>query len=517
METFASFSPRDVVVVDFIRKFFRLHRREGIVGIFLAVLLIGVVFANSASSRVLVKQSQFVPSFSVSPVASDSSTWYCSLPQAKYFGKRSLSLVLTNTSKFSQTASIYIYSKNAKAKHLKMKIPGGSLRRFGMRGLYKSATGVSADFTGGADLVSLVASLPSSNVEGFCQPSPGPTWIVQGFNTVSASKGFLSIFNPFATDAIVDISFVTPTGPVDPGPLQAVVVPAFSSIDVRLADWFQNTPAITASIQTRIGRIVAGGFEVRSDSKANGMVFASTTPEIFANTDFPLLVQTANQSVDLNLENLSSSQKNVLISIKTLSAQTTVKAPAIGHGAKVSTISETVPPQSSLVVPLKAVASVPVGSFFFVRVHSNYTVAALATLAGSDLGPLNGYFIESGYGSYWPSWLSMLDISPFGAKYNQLALYYGGGQVVSARGSQTALFSKAFVDGQAPSSKQSGIDANAGIGVVPSPSSVQLFPTTNSVGFPDLFTLRSSAPTEMALAYVTPEGSIIPIPSIPLD
>ncbi len=61
-------------------------------------------------------------------------------------------------------------------------------------------------------------------------------WHFAAGTTVQGAQLWLALFNPFADDAIVDIGFLTNTGPFAPGELQGFVVPGHSRVTVPVHD-----------------------------------------------------------------------------------------------------------------------------------------------------------------------------------------------------------------------------------------------------------------------------------------
>ncbi len=484
-----------------------LKRRAPEIVVFVLIVALAVTTAvfNVVSGRQVLK-THFVPSLSVSPVAADSSTWYCVLPPSDLLKGDSVDVYLINGSKFRQSVTVETYGSGRNTSTTNLSLSSASSQSFTEKLLAKASIGVTAFFTGGADLVMARLSGSFGGTETFCHPSPGPNWILQGFSTEGNSDGYLQVFNPFSSDAIVDVTFMTPSGPSAPGPLQAVVLAAHQTMSVKLSDWFQSTSTIGATVSTRIGRVLSGGVEVRSDSRSTGTSFILASPETFSETLFPLLTQTANQSAILHLINVTNADATVAVRVTDLSSSTR-------RSNRISTsFREQIPAYSTISVPLKAAPGVPVGSFFSLSLKSNSQIASSIELIGSTLGPLLGFSMISGVGTYWHRWVSVLTSPPFTSTYKQVAVSYQPN-----KRSATALLSKLFVNGRIPLATDTGIDSVAGVTLGAGSSSFSVLPTDNSTGFPNLFELQSSSSAVDALAYIQSDGSMVPIPSIAVD
>ena len=485
--------------------FIKRRTPEVVVALIVFLLVVLTAVFNVASGRQVLR-TNFVPSLSVSPVAADSSTWYCVLPPSDLLKGDSVDVYLINGSKYRQSVTVETYRGGSSASTVNLSLASASSQSVSEQLQAKGSIGVTAFFTGGADLVVARLSGSFGSSETFCHPSPGPNWIVQGFSTEGNSDGYLQIFNPFSSDAIVDVTFMTPSGPSAPGPLQAVVLAAHQSMSVKISDWFQGTSGIGATVSTRIGRVLSGGVEVRSDTHSTGTSFILASPETFSQMQFPLLTQTANQSAILRLINVTNTNSTVTVKVTDLSSSSK-------QSKRISTsFQEQIPAYSTISVPLKAAPGVPVGSFFSLAVKSTSQIGSSIELVGSALGPLLGFSLVSGVGTFWPGWISVLTSPPFTSTYKQVAVSYQ-----SSLRNSTALLSKLFVNGKSPLSTDTGIDSVAGVSLSSGSNSFSVLPTDNSTGFPDLFEIHASSPSLVAIAYIQSDGSMVPVPSIALD
>ena len=458
----------------------------------------------------------FAPAFSVSPASSDSSTWYCAVPRLDKAPGVSIELELTNLTVRAQRAAIDFYAANGTDVHKSVSVAAASNRQVALSLPADKPGGVEIAFPGGGNVVGLMATGTQGYSQLLCQPSPGPQWLVEGMSTLGNSTGGLAVFNPFAADAIVDISFLTPSGFQQPGPLQAIVLKGHSTTEVYLPDWLQGVDPIAAQVTTRIGRVVAGAIEVRSDSAASGVVLPPVSAEIFSNYVFPLLSETTNQAVTLQLYNLSDTQQNATISIRPLASTgaespTTTQASATTVEAGSPRFKESVPAQGTLGIPLKTIASVPIGTPF--SMHVSGGVVALVVVKGSTAGPLAGLFEVPGVKIAWHRWLELAYGPPSGLAGNQVAMVVGS---AANRGSglvETFYFGRKV----SPTAQLKGIDSTAGVPFVIDRTKVQVYASSFPGGLPAAFTISTSDSTVAAMALIGADGSLTPFSQIPVS
>ena len=101
-------------------------------------------------------------------------------------------------------------------------------------------------------------------------PAAPPTdWYFAGGTTVRGTQQFLALFDPFGDDAIVDVSFVTDTGVLEPAQVQGLVVARRSRLSVPVHDLVPRQGLVAVHVHARTGRIVA----------ERSMAFDGTEPE----------------------------------------------------------------------------------------------------------------------------------------------------------------------------------------------------------------------------------------------
>lgn len=101
----------------------------------------------------------------------------------------------------------------------------------------------------------------SGIVSGPCPSAPSPTWYVPGLSTAGGGTARLYLANPFATDASVSISFMTPTGREAPILLENVSVASSSVEVIELNEFVPRQADIGVAVETRSGRVVVEGVQ----------------------------------------------------------------------------------------------------------------------------------------------------------------------------------------------------------------------------------------------------------------
>jgi uncharacterized protein DUF5719 len=96
-----------------------------------------------------------------------------------------------------------------------------------------------------------------------CVPDGRRTWFIGDGTTEEGEEAFVIIANPFASDAVVDISlFARGRAPIRDSRVTDLSIPSRSSRSVRLGTFAAGEPAIGALVQSRVGRVGVAGLGV---------------------------------------------------------------------------------------------------------------------------------------------------------------------------------------------------------------------------------------------------------------
>jgi hypothetical protein len=92
---------------------------------------------------------------------------------------------------------------------------------------------------------------------GNCSPVASPSWFFASGSSELTADQRLLLYNPFPDEAVVRISFFTPTGERSKANLADVAVPAGKWREIRVNDYILSQPLLATSIEANRGRIVA--------------------------------------------------------------------------------------------------------------------------------------------------------------------------------------------------------------------------------------------------------------------
>lgn len=103
----------------------------------------------------------------------------------------------------------------------------------------------------------VVGGAPSA--AGQCEPYPQPVWQVIGFDTTLESDSTLHLVNPYTIDAVVRVTFATPSGPSALVRTDNVLVGAGEHRALDVTDLEPEQPELAATVEVLAGRVAVQG------------------------------------------------------------------------------------------------------------------------------------------------------------------------------------------------------------------------------------------------------------------
>jgi Family of unknown function (DUF5719) len=123
---------------------------------------------------------------------------------------------------------------------------------------------------------------------GPCASATAPVWHLAAGATTRDARDVVVLFNPFPTDAIVDITFDTDAGSREPVRFQGFPVAAGTVVGVDIGDDVAREAQVSATLRTRTGRVVAERLQEFDGSLGpEGLAVALGVPEASTAWAFP--------------------------------------------------------------------------------------------------------------------------------------------------------------------------------------------------------------------------------------
>ncbi len=242
---------------------------------------------------------------SVAPADSVSSSAFCA---AGIGTGESTSVVLTNsTGRMVSGVMTALTATGTSGKvsevHRSLSVPArGQLVVHPSTGLPAAPAATTFAFTAGGVVADQSVSGPDGWSTSPCATGTATTWSFAGGATVAGSAVALAVFNPTATEAMVNVSFVTPSGPVTPQMYQGVVVPPGRVVVENVGDYVPNASDLATVVSTQSSAVVATELENRSGGPS-GLSLVLGSPQPAATWYLAQTTATPGATVQLTLAN----------------------------------------------------------------------------------------------------------------------------------------------------------------------------------------------------------------------
>ena len=241
--------------------------RPGGTGGRIVVLL--VLLGLLAGGIVLARQPSDVAAPRVTPVGVDgpvvppadavSTAWYCAAGTSAAGGAEDETIHVANLSARPITATVTVdqgTDGDPRTGRLQLEpYARGSLAVGTV--LATASPGVVVEVDGGQAVVEHEIRGNGDLAMSPCAEEPATDWYFAAGGTAKGSAQALELFNPFADDAIVDVSFLTEGGVQEPQALQGFVVGRRSKVIVPVQDLVPRQDRVATVVHTRTGRVVA--------------------------------------------------------------------------------------------------------------------------------------------------------------------------------------------------------------------------------------------------------------------
>jgi hypothetical protein len=319
---------------------------------------------------------------SVASSTNQESSWYCTWSIPGGVQSNGASLTLTNASR--STSSVRLYTSLSAKPIREVSITAWSSVSVPLSSISKTQTGgVTVIAKQGRSLASLSLPYGATEVQSPCQVTPGFYWLANDLSTLSGDQIGLSLYNPFSTDAVVDVYSVTEQGSVSPASYQGLIVPAGSTLRLRTKLLLAPVQSAAIEVRARSGRIVFGAIELRGDVHASGLTFPLVTTRPSANWIFPYVPTAPGATSTVTIANPSARVVAVDLTLAPYAASNPVSGNS-GVTENATKVSVEVAPASVSVIPLGSQFKVPPKAAFQVNVASRNQIG-IAVSVGAIL------------------------------------------------------------------------------------------------------------------------------------
>ncbi len=280
------------------------------------------------------------------PVGSESSEWYCTGGPGTD-GTAGVTIYLANAGTKAVTGSLYVTDSTGTTGVASVTVPAGGQTTVDPAAFAPGpwlATRFDLD-GGGVTATELVDGSYGWSMAP-CAAVTSSTWYFASGATTTGSTMYVSVYNPAATTAVVDLTFLTPSGAVQPRPFEGLVVPPGAVVVAEVASYVQDQASVSTIVQARSGAVVAAVLQEYSSGSTSGLSLrlGATAPQ--SRWAFPRSVDVTGGRTAFVVFNPGSTDEQVTVSTRIASgplAPFTVSVPAGSTSSVVTSTATRVP------------------------------------------------------------------------------------------------------------------------------------------------------------------------------
>ncbi|MHB8319905.1 MAG: DUF5719 family protein [Acidimicrobiales bacterium] len=469
-------------------------------------LVIVVLIGAGLADRIAGVRSTPVPAPTLAavgaPLSSESSSWYCAGGTGNSTGIANSTVYLTNTSRDPLVASAHVVNDSGVSQSKKFVLPALAEVSFVPDTVVQGnwvATRI--EVNGGGVVATQVVSGPNGWSESPCSSTIGSTWYFADGSTASGSRLLVSLYNPAATNAVVDLTCVTQQGAIQPQPFEGIVVPAGQLVEEEIGTYVQNAASVAVAAYARSGRIVANEIQLANGNGIQGVSLQLGSPATTQRATLPLSQDVPGGSSTISVFNPSSSAENVTVSVKLPSGP-------------VAPFNDTVPAQSAWSLVTSSQSRIPL----------NVAFSATVTVSGGP-GVVVSRAMSAAFGSSVPQWGSAVASVPSYLAVSGWVIPFPGTPSSPALPGATPLDLAVYNAGTRPVTFSISSITSSGIVPLKPPVAVRLTPgeltvipqAVMSAAGPYPLVIKASGPVAM-LENLIPAGAggVVTISGVPL-
>jgi len=366
--------------------------------VLMIVVLVAILVLTGISDRLIsrttvsvaVPAANALSTFRVAPTAkTESSAWFCAGGSGAQGGAPA-TIVLTNAGRHPVHGTLTAVS--ALAAGASQPAPWAGAHSMSVTVPTDGQVAVGADQLGSASLVAAAVVLDGGGVAvsesvqsplGWsmapCAPATATDWYFAHGATVQGGGLILSLFNPTATDAVVNISLVSSTaGYLAPAAYQGIDIAPGSLVTENIGDHVPDDAAVATEVSTLSGAIVATELQSVGTPGDGGISLTLGSPATASQWVFPQSTGIPQGTVAFHVLNPTTSPAVVSVDI------------GLSQGAGAEPLAMHVPAQSLVTLTAESQTRIPSGvpySLTFSSTGAGIVVSReVAAPAGSPAG-----------------------------------------------------------------------------------------------------------------------------------
>jgi hypothetical protein len=251
------------------------------------------------------------------PADAQSSSWYCTGGTGTAGSAANATLYLVNASAHPVSGTVTVVSGPGQSTTAPVTVGADSETTVVPESIRQGTWLASdVDLDGGGVAVSEVVDGPLGWSEAPCASVTSAQWYFASGSTVNGSTLFVSVFNPMSTPAVVDLSFLTPSGQLQPQPFEGLVLAPRALVVAEVASYVQDQSSVSTVVEARSGRVVAAELEERSVGPTVGLSLRLGSPAPAARWTLPRSVNVTGGRTSIVVFNPGTATERVSVRVR---------------------------------------------------------------------------------------------------------------------------------------------------------------------------------------------------------
>lgn len=334
----------------------------------LAVLTVALVVTGVAGTVISSPNPVASELSSASSASAESAAIYCTGLTDSSSGAQGV-VELLNTTNQKRQAVVSVTNDQGAQQQETITLAGYANTSINPSTLEKgSSYGVAVQVNGGGVIGEEILSKSASALQ--CQNGGVTSWNAAGLSTLVGNHAYISLFNPTATSAVLNLSTYSPSGFSAPAPFQGISVASHAQMLIDLGTQIVNTDNIGVKVNVLRGALAVTGLQV------NGAVPSFTGGANSPSTSgvFPLVTTNLKQGAQIRFMNTTSQVANINL-------------PVTLANYNIATQTLSVPAFSSAQITITPNPAIPAAGYANVTWKSDQPVVA-GLLSGDIAGEL---------------------------------------------------------------------------------------------------------------------------------
>ncbi|MGH8979727.1 MAG: DUF5719 family protein, partial [Acidimicrobiales bacterium] len=243
----------------------------------------------------------------VAPPGSQSSSWYCTGGTGPGEPLADATILVANAGPRRVTGTVHVVdTKGEQAVRSFAILPGTQIEEHPgavVRGDWLAAR---IDVVGGGVTASERVDGKWGTSVSPCASETSRRWYFAQGTTVAGASLFASLFNPTASLAVVDVTFLTASGVISPAPDQGIVIGPGKLVTLTVGEYVQRKREIATIVSARSGAIAATELQLYGVEGVTGAALVAGTPEPEGKWELPQLLDVQGGASDLEVLNPST-------------------------------------------------------------------------------------------------------------------------------------------------------------------------------------------------------------------